>query len=292
MKEAIAFAPGHISGFFEPIIDESNVNKTGSRGAGVCISHGVTARVKTKESDKQKIIIRANGKLGTFPVTHDAIKTVLEEDVLQVFVELTLDLPVGQGFGMSAASALSSSLALSSILNKTRHVAIQAAHSAEVTHHTGLGDVCASVQGGFEIRKRPGIFPFGKIIKMDEQCLIQLGIFPGSLSTRTILTNHIKVKQISSIGSYCTDQVLQFPSIDSIMKYSYYFTVNSGLAPKDILRVLAKINEKRLASMCMLGHSIFVLGNDDPIKQCLPKRLRVIDTTVDINGARIINSNF
>ncbi|MBS3778240.1 MAG: hypothetical protein KGY50_02980, partial [Candidatus Thermoplasmatota archaeon] len=106
MKKAVAFAPGHISGFFQPVFDPKDSKKTGSRGAGVCIAHGATAKVTITEQKDQQIQISVNKKTGTFPVTLHAITGLLENKTLHVDVEISLDLPISQGFGMSAASAL------------------------------------------------------------------------------------------------------------------------------------------------------------------------------------------
>jgi pantoate kinase len=292
MRTAVAFAPGHISGFFQPITDSNDLDKIGSRGAGVCISHGVTATVKATKGKKQRITIKVNEKSGRFPVTLNAIKTVLGQGSYDVNVDVTMDLPVGQGFGMSAASALSSSLAMTTILDEPCALAIQAAHHAEVTFHTGLGDVCSAAVGGFEIRKKPGIAPFNDIQKIAKQQSILLGLFPGNISTKRILTDNIRLNHISAIGEYCIDQVIQSPSVESIMKYSYYFTMKSGLAPKKILLVLEQINKQCPASMCMLGHSIFVLGYDEEIKQLINKKAILKETTVDTIGARVLETSF
>lgn len=292
MRTAVAFAPGHISGFFQPVTDSNELDRIGSRGAGVCISHGVTANVQATKSKQLSIRVKVNGKQGRFPVTLKAVKTVLGQESFEVNANVTMDLPVGQGFGMSAASALSSSLAMAAILDKPRTLAIQAAHHAEITHHTGLGDVCSAAIGGFEIRKKPGIPPYGDILKIPEKQSIYLGIFPGIISTKSILTNNIRLNHISAIGSYCTDQVIQSPSVESIMNYSYYFTVKSGLAPRKILQVLEQINKQCQASMCMLGHSIFALGNDEEIKALISKQATLKETMVDTIGARILETSF
>ena len=44
-KASVAFCPGHISGYFRPLRGVSP-EKTGSAGAGIVISEGVTVQVK------------------------------------------------------------------------------------------------------------------------------------------------------------------------------------------------------------------------------------------------------
>ncbi len=43
--KATAFVPGHISAFFEPVYVNQNLDRTGSRGAGLNISLGVVSQV-------------------------------------------------------------------------------------------------------------------------------------------------------------------------------------------------------------------------------------------------------
>jgi len=290
MKEAVAFAPGHISGFFQPIVDDTDFRKTGSRGAGVNIKHGATAHVSISPSNVQKILLLVNDQKGKYPVTKTAVQHIVGTENLNVEVNITLDLPVSQGFGMSAASALSACLATGSCLGKTRLQSIEAAHYAEVSHHTGLGDVYTSATGGFEIREKPGIPPFGKINKITSQKEIILILFPGIISTHDLLTDKEQMEKISTIGSYCAEKVFTDPTVESIMKYSYYFTKESKLASKSMLKELEQINKVAPASMCMLGHALFSLANEKEIKRMIKSKVKLISTSVDNQGARVLKT--
>ena len=77
LQKQQAFAPGHISGFFEPVIDKENINRTGSRGSGLSISSGATSTVKIKPSTSQKIITRINQTPTRMPVTILAVKKLV-----------------------------------------------------------------------------------------------------------------------------------------------------------------------------------------------------------------------
>ncbi len=59
---AKAFAPGHISGFFEPVLHYEDLMHTGSRGAGFSISLGALSEVMVEESQSNSIQIFINGK--------------------------------------------------------------------------------------------------------------------------------------------------------------------------------------------------------------------------------------
>ena len=97
------------------------------------------------------------------PVTRLALKYLIGNNSLGITVKTRLDLPMGQGFGMSAAGSLSACHAVAKICGLSESDALRASHFAEVRLGTGLGDVISSFFGGFEIRKTPGIPPWGMI---------------------------------------------------------------------------------------------------------------------------------
>ena len=72
--KATAFAPGHISGFFEPIYNDKDLTRTGSRGAGINISLGAYSEVSVKESTNQKIEMYINNKKSNVPFIEFALK--------------------------------------------------------------------------------------------------------------------------------------------------------------------------------------------------------------------------
>ena len=160
---AVAFAPGHISGFFEPVYNKQDAARTGSRGAGINVSLGAISEVIVEESSSQIFEIYVNNKQSDSHVVNLALKYLLGDKKVHVVVRINLDLPVSQGFGMSAASAVSASYALAKIIGVSNTDALKASHLAEVQLRTGLGDVLASCFGGIEIRKHPGLPPWGII---------------------------------------------------------------------------------------------------------------------------------
>jgi pantoate kinase len=259
MKRA-AFCPGHITGFFE-ICRSSSMLSTGSRGAGLCLTLGATSEVSAARSTKQSIDVTINGKPSAAAVTKQALRYLVEDDCLQVRVSTTLDLPVSQGFGMSAAGSLSASIALAAILGKNRQRAFEAAHFAEIEQGGGLGDVSALHKGGITIRKKAGLPPVGKVLRIDGEPEVVLCVIGKKILTKSVLSNPSKARKINATGSSKVDELLKRPSIYRLMELSYQFSLESGLASRKILEAMSAASKLGMASMSMLGTSVFAIGD-------------------------------
>ena len=283
-----AFAPGHISGFFEPIYN-SDINRTGSRGAGINITFGSVSEVFCEGSTSQAIDVFINNKKSNAPVIRLAIKYLIGDNPLKVVVKTKYVIPVGQGFGMSAAGALSSTYALAKILKISSNEALRASHFAEVQLKTGLGDVIASSFGGIEIRKSAGLPPWGVIEHIPGKGDLVLCVVGKKLDTKKILEDANKATKIIDYGKFCTKKILEKPSVENLFTLSKAFTENTNLADEKVMGAIDTASKFGLASMCMLGNSIFAMGKTDELCNALSSYGKIFVCSVDEFGARIID---
>ena len=80
-----AFAPGHITGFFEIYDQEKTPEGRGSRGAGICLSSGVTTRVTLYGPDEERperlkgkdLVVYIRGYKDEAPVTAHVAKALM-----------------------------------------------------------------------------------------------------------------------------------------------------------------------------------------------------------------------
>jgi pantoate kinase len=286
--KGIAFAPGHISAFFEPVYSQQGGEHSGSRGAGIVISLGAISQVTITPTSPQKIDVQINGKPSPAPVTKLALDYLISDTPLRITVNTLVDLPVSQGFGMSAAGALSTTLALANLLNLPRENAIKAAHYAEVQLHTGLGDVLASSFGGIEIRRKAGIPPWGMLEHIPGKYDIVLCVIGKKIETKKILTDTVKLDEIASYGRYCTKKLLQKPTLEHLFSLAWEFTQKIGLADKTVLHAIEAANRYGMASMCMLGNSVFAVGDTPMLCKILSSFGKIYYCTVDEKGARVL----
>jgi pantoate kinase len=288
VMKAVAFAPGHISGFFEPVYINQDLTKTGSRGAGINVSLGAMSEVVAESATKQDFEIFVNDESSDAPVTKLALKYLVGEKPLHVVVKTRLELPVGQGFGMSAAGALSASFALAKIVGVSNTDALKASHCAEVQLRTGLGDVFASYFGGVEIRRAAGLPPWGMIEHIPGKCDLVLCVIGKKIDTKKVLTDPTKMENITAVGRYCTKKLLENPSIESLFSLSQIFAKKTGLVDKRVLAAIDAANHFGMASMCMLGNSVFAAGNTDKLHQTLSLFGKTFICSVDECGARVL----
>ena len=276
--KAKAFCPGHITGFFEICMSDDE-EKSGSRGAGICISHGATSIVEIKGNG---IEVEINGRKGG-EVTEEALRMLTEKGVK---ARIELSLPQSQGFGMSAAGTLASTLALSSLLSISRQEAIRAAHIAEVKHSTGLGDVVSSVHGGIEIREEPGLH--GKISRIGGGGEVVVAVLGSEMKTKDILKNERVADRISESGRECMNEIFASPTVENFFFLSRRFAEETGLMNEKVKKAVEEACRYGMASMCMLGNSIFAMGDTKKIARVLSKYGKVYTCTVDEKGARIL----
>ena len=280
-----AFAPGHISGFFEPVYNQ-DLSRTGSRGAGINISLGAISEVIVENSSSQNFEIFVNNKKSNAPVINLALRHMLGQNTVRVIVKTSLDLPVRQGFGMSAASSLSATYALAKLVGISKNDAMKASHFAEVQLKTGLGDVMASCFGGVEIRKSAGLPPWGIIEHIPGKYELVLCVIGKKLDTKKILQDPLKNPIIIDYGKYCTKKLLENPSIENLFSLSQTFTKKTGLADKRVLEAINVANQFGMASMCMLGNSVFAMGKTNNLIKVLLPFGKVFVCSVDEHGAR------
>lgn len=285
---AEAFSPGHITGFFQ-ICEHEDPIRTGSRGAGICINRGATSHLHVKRG-KGRIRVKINGKEDPAPVTKQALAALMEEPDLDISVETHLDLPVCQGFGMSAAGALSAALALADILGRDRNDALEAVHVAEILHRSGLGDVAGISTGGVGIRIREGIPPSGKVMKITQDLELIIAVVGPSIPTRSILSDMDLRRRINSAGSELLKELLASPSLANFFRVSREFTERTGLMTREVELALSMVDNAGPASMVMLGNSIFLTGD----LETAHRELAVFDTVhrvrTDWMGPRVLDS--
>lgn len=283
------FVPTHITGFFE-IREHSQPLRHGSRGAGVNLDQGVLTRSEITEGEGL-INVQTTGHEDTnhsvitdktleiikrqFPVLIDLEGLNLNGrgwERIDIQIQHEVQLPIGSGYGVSAATALGTSLTLSQLLQLpiTFNQAASLAHLAEVELNSGLGDVIAETCGGLAVRIKEGAPGYGVVDRLltgisgssnDELFILSKTL--GKIETAEVITHPHHKKMINKVGSLLLNQLLQNPTPVEFMKLSLRFARETRLMDPEIKEIVDILNEETMgASMAMLGKTVFALSKD------------------------------
>ena len=277
-----AFCPGHISGYFKRV-HGTTIAKTGSIGAGIVISAGVTATVQRSDEASIRVSqVAPTGEKVTIARESPLLSSVISELGITASVVTECTLPIGAGFGLSAAALLATLTATNRLyeLQMTERQIAQIAHNAEVTHRTGLGDVAACQDGGWVVRDGPGVD--AAIDRRFDQETPIVAISFGPIHTPTVLGSREQMDRVSAAFP------LQSPkTLHEFFQISRQFAQDSGLTTRNVNEVLEHCAEHGIpASMTMLGDGVFACGHD--AGALLSHYGRVYECTIACQGARIL----
>lgn len=282
-----AFSPGHITCFFQPISSFDPLS-AGSRGAGIRLSLGSTVNLKPSSSNETEV--EMDGKIIKGEIVRNVVKALDPKENYKICIKH--DLPVGQGFGTTAADAVATALCMCHITNKSKTEGYRAAHVADLLEGGGRGDV-AGIMSRYQqpVRTVAGIPPFGKVedshVNVGDLTLITLGL---PLITGNVLSDKDKVTKIRDAGAKAMNDYLANMSLKSLFKISNQFSEDSGLRTNDIDDPISKIEEKGyMAAMCMLGNSIFTNAPLETVKKVLGN-VSAVACTATTDEARIIRT--
>jgi pantoate kinase len=292
--QAVAFCPGHITGFFKAELEQKRPELQGSLGAGFCIKEGVTTSVKVTSSEKPSFKIKVTGyqtdntQVSEFVI--DEFFKLVKENIF-VDVEHHITIPVGYGLGSSGAVALSLAFALNKALktNLTRTQVGQIAHNAEIYCKTGLGTVLSSYYGGFEIRTKYGAPGIGSLKKISNNSSVILICF-SPISTKKFLKNELQ--RVNGLGGKMVNKLIKsrdyLEFLDMSLEFAKYVRV---VTPKmdDVINDLQNNGIK--CGVAMFGETVFTLvpkSKEDQVMKILKKYDGiVIKSGIDKSGARV-----
>lgn len=240
------FCPAAISCIFIPELKDDPKN-SGSLGVAFTIEKGVLA----SPSDR----LRFNGKEISFPTVEFVLKRIRIPGV-----ELKSDLPLGCGFGLSGACAVATAF----LSEKPAMENFDLAHEAEVLNLTGLGTVTTQAFSGLVIRKNASC-PSKAIVERYawnyELDFLTLGPIP----TKEVLSG--EREKIVEIGKRWFKEFIKKVTLENLFRTSNGFAKETGLI-EPVLDVIEAVESSGgLASMAMLGKTVFAYRGFEALKE-------------------------
>ncbi|MFZ0966357.1 MAG: hypothetical protein WAN82_06995 [Candidatus Bathyarchaeia archaeon] len=308
MKSAKAFSPSGISSFFEICDTEtdgspiSDLERIGARGGGFGVQKGVMTQVDVSKAENDSIHVFINEKDAPEAETTKTVVQMLLSKVSEkckVAVKHKVEVPIGAGFGSSAAGALSTALALSKALNLklTYNQIGRLAHVAEVKCKTGLGTVGPLMLGGCVLTIEPGAPGIAIIdrIPISTDYVIVAGVF-GPIPTKEVLASPEKRLAVNKWGKKTLEKILSEPSLENFLACCCDFAEKTGFMTERV-RTLIRLAEGAGAigaAQNMVGeavHALTTLENAENVVQAFKRVLpqeKILVAHVDIQGARLI----
>jgi len=307
MRTSKAFSPAGISSFFQicdsepdgtPITDPERI---GSRGGGFALKRGVLTEVEVEESEEKKVEVFINGRPAPeAETTRRVIEMLLKKTDCHYRVKVShkVDVPVGAGFGTSAAGALGTVMALSRALGTSLTFSQigRLAHIAEVECRTGLGTVSGLLYGGCVLVKKPGVPDSGSIdrIPVPPGYYIVAGVFQPRM-TREFLEKADR-EIINRVGAETLIRILEEPSLENFMRRSREFAEKTGLVTERVVRLMDASQDAGAlgAAQNMLGEAVHALVPRDrlePVLEAFGKFLpdeRIIVSEIENQGVRLV----
>jgi pantoate kinase len=186
--------------------------------------------------------------------------SALAPEPVAAILETTL--PLGCGFGVSAAAALALAFVLNERFELGRSVEQLAllAHGAEVSHRTGIGDVAAQVSGGIVYRRcQSGPLDVIRLEHVSASGLQYISF--GPLSTTRVLSSPLITAAITAAGARAVgwlEKNLRTVTIASLLDRSLQFAEESHLLTSPTVRnAIGKVRGAGgSATMVMLGKTV------------------------------------
>jgi len=306
---------GHITLLFSIWKDSHLARSQGSRGAGLNVTDGVEATVEyigsnqpqteRKLSSGSQLDIPAgpieDGEIFIEVIRMDGIEMPDSGQIYSDLVEelriarllkredsyrinVTLELPTSQGFGMSAAGLVAVARAFRTLTDKgTDEQYLRLAHRIERMHGSGLGDVLGISAKGVELRLEPGSpGAGGKVVSFTtHQPLLLVWKPEESRHTSTYIDDGDWQRSISKAGERSVSRLRlkewTFERWADLMLESRNFAEASGLLNEEVRKdLLSKVQKEILrldlqarvnVRLCMLGVSVSILPRrlDEPL---------------------------
>ena len=315
MSKGKSWAPAGITSFFyssriDPeLLGDEDLLFVGGYGGGMCLTRGVTTEVNvTKNKDsKGNVEIMINGSY-----VKDAVTTLKAIDLFfrffklsladfDILVEHTIEVPIGAGFGTSAAGALSTILALTQALNKplTYLNASHLAHVAEIRAGTGLGTISGITRGGVvlvEAVGAPGYDYVDRLIIPKDVSVIY--VYYAPISKKEIIFSEERLQRINYIGKMALMRILHMPTLFTFLREAKEFMINADfVTPRlnEAIDTIEKIKNKIIGyAQNMIGEALHIVLYDNNVQDVLTFLRKNLDdatifaSKISPDGAKVI----
>jgi pantoate kinase len=258
-RVAHAFAPGHLTGIFAPVTGVRDPRGRGSLGAGVVLDRGAWAEAVLDGEGPGRLRV-ASDLRRPVPISRDVARRLRVPSQGSLEVRIRHELPIGQGFGMSAAGALATGLAVARLLGRRPEEAAAVAHLADLFGGGGLGGVAAILGGGWERRVVAGIPPFGRIEHRRFPWPLTVAVRGRALWSPPLLGDPRFLHRVRVAGAEGLRRLGRHPTGRAFLEVSEEFTDRMDLADPPLRAAIADARSSGAwAGQAMFGRTVWAV---------------------------------
>lgn len=218
---------------------------------------------------------------------------------MDVHVDLRLRVPIGAGFGTSAAGTLASCLALVDAVNfpMTLNDLGRITHIAEVVKKTGLGTASAMLTGGFVLVTEPGAPGIGSVDRLlYPEDHVVLCAYLGPIATRGVLSGSDLVNSVNPAARRAMASIRRKPELHTFLREARQFGEAVGFQSPNVSRLIkAMISAGAVgAAQNMIGEAVHGVIHSDKVNRALIKLRKefpsatIFASNLDTRGVRLV----
>jgi pantoate kinase len=216
-----------------------------------------------------------------------------------ISIEHDAQVPIGAGYGASAAGTLSAALAFAEVadLGLSVNEIGRIVHEAEILNGTGLGTVAPILTGGFLVTRRsggPGVAIIDRLSISPDLRVVSACI--GPIPTKEVLRSSDLRRKVNMLGKDALLSVLKDFKPFNFMRISKGFAVELGLMSSQTARLIETMEDAGVigATQNMLGQAVHAVVAEDSANRVLRavrKRfpeVMAFSSSFDFSGARLL----
>ncbi|MDO8056042.1 MAG: hypothetical protein Q6361_04210 [Candidatus Hermodarchaeota archaeon] len=253
MTRTSAFCPAGISSLFraetrsQPPYAMEEACLVGAKGGGFVIAEGVDTELILSPAKTNSIEVHINERLAPdAKVTREVCNLLLPhvEGFFDIVVKHDIGVPIGAGYGASAAGAVSTAMALCKALglNMTLNQMAQYAHFAELRCATGLGTVSGVIRGGAILILEAGAPGYDRVdwLPLEPSHRIITASF-APIPKEDIIFSPTTLEVVNREAQTVMTHILSNPDPVFFLELCYQFAQKAGFLSERLTKILAKV---------------------------------------------------
>lgn len=273
-----AYFPSPLSSIFSPKLKQPkngvrmSLNNIGARGGGFSLTKGCETWVRIYP-DEDGIEVLVNDAIVDFPPSVEAAKEMKKRYSIEgkIAISHRIHVPIGVGFGTSAASAAGVVMALSTITRNfiTLKEAIRIVHSVELKCRTGLNSEVGLMTGGLVLVLREGAPPNCIVDSLPiPQYLKILSLVSGMMKTPDVLSDLSSIEELERVGDKFMRFITMRPSVENFLRYAREFAYEAGFVCEDVEEMFEVLRRLPVVGYAqnMLGKAVHALVHQNSLE--------------------------